>query len=204
MSNRIYRMFRPGQRKAWKRFCEETGAEFSLERKKGLLKTDTIRANYKNWIIKIDIYRKGKRPTITRVRAAYLNADSFYFRIYREGLFQGLQKKMGLEDIVIGYPEFDPDFIIQGNDKRKLQQLFSKDRIRQLISWQPDIHLKNVVDESWKIHEENQGTSVLEFKIVGLISEINRLYDLYELFSALLDQLVEIGSAYPENPLAQN
>jgi len=204
MSNLIYRIFRPGQRKVWKRFCEETGSDFSRKERKGIFKSDTIRAYYKNWIIKIDIYKKGKRPTMTRVRAAYLNADSFYFRIYREGLFQGLQKKMGLEDIVIGYPDFDQDFIIQGNDKHKLQQLFSIDNIRQLISWQPDIHLKNEVDESWKIHEDNKGVSVLEFKVVGLISEIERLKDLYELFSELLDQMVEIGSAYPENPLAQN
>lgn len=195
-------MLRPEKRKAWKRFCEETGADFSREKSRGLRKTDTIRSYYKNWIIKIDTLKKGKKATITRVRAAYLNADSFYFRIYREGLFQSLQKRMGLEDVVIGYPGFDEDFIIQGNDQRKLQQLFSKESIRRIISWQPDIHLKNEVDESWKTHEEGRGVSIMEFKVMGLISDLHRLKDLYTLFSELLDQMVEIGSAYPENPLA--
>lgn len=202
MSNFILRMLRPEQREAWERFCQETGAEFTREKVSPLRKADTLSSRYKHWIIKIDSFKKGKKPTLTRVRAAYLNADSFYFRIYREGLFQGLQKKLGLEDILVGYPEFDDAFIIQGNDERKLKQLFSKESIRKIITWQPDIHLKNEVDEHWKIHEEGQGISLLEFKVMGLITDVERLIDLHTLFSELLDQMVEIGSAHPDSPFS--
>ena len=106
-----------------------------------------------------------------------------------------------MQDIIIGHPAFDDAFIIQGNDERKLKALFNNQRLRELIHWQPDIHLKNIVDEEWKLDEEQKGLSVLEFKIMGLISNPNRLHDLYELFAELLEQLVVIGSSHPEGPL---
>ncbi|MEM8887431.1 MAG: DUF3137 domain-containing protein [Bacteroidota bacterium] len=199
--SRPFSFLRPGWQKSWKSFALETGASFGYEKARGLRKTPTIRATYKNWIIKIDAPKRGKKATVTRVRAAYLNSDSFYFCIYREGLYQGIKKMMGMQDIIIGHPAFDDAFIIQGNDERKLQSLFNNQRLRELIHWQPDIHLKNIVDEEWKLDEEQKGLSVLEFKIMGLISNPNRLHDLYELFAELLEQLVAIGSSHPEGPL---
>ncbi|MEM6799791.1 MAG: DUF3137 domain-containing protein [Bacteroidota bacterium] len=200
--SRIFGILRPGWQKVWQAFAQEVGGSFSRERGKRIKTTPTIRTSYKSWYIKIDAPKKGRKPTMTRVRAAYHNTDSFFFRIYREGLFQGLRKKFGLQDIEIGFAAFDEAFIIQGNDPKKLQALFQDEEIRKIISWQPDIHLKNIVDEDWKLHEEQKGLSVLEFKIMGLISNIERLHDLHELFKRLLDRLVEIGSALDEAPIA--
>lgn len=55
--------------------------------------------------------------------------DSFYFKIYRKGLFSDLGKLLGMQDISVGYSEFDEDFIIKGNDEEKLTRLFSNEKI---------------------------------------------------------------------------
>ena len=58
-----------------------------------------------------------------------VNRDSFNFRIYRRRAYSGIQKKLGLEDIEIGIPEFDVPFIIQSNDARKVKMLLKRRRI---------------------------------------------------------------------------
>ena len=102
--------------------------------------------------------------------------------------------------MIIGYPAFDDDFIIQGNDERKLRSLFTPDRIRELISWQPEISLENIVDDNWVTAPFREGTSMLMFEVKGLITDIERLKDLYNLFAEILNQLCHIGSAYEDDP----
>ena len=196
--SRLLEIFRPEKRAVWKKFCEMTEADFVPGR--GLMGKDAIRSYHKNWVIVIDTYKQGKRPTFTRIRAEYVNADSFYFRIYRRKAFSGINKLLGMQDIVVGYPAFDKDFIIQGNDERKLKMLFNHDRIRRLISWQPDIHLESEVDNDWMIDEDRMGIGLLSFKVMGIITDLNRLHDLYDLFAELLNHLCHIGSAYEDDP----
>ena len=196
--SRLLEIFRPEKRAVWKKFCEIIEADFVPGR--GFTGKDAIKAYHKNWVIVIDTYKQGKRPTFTRIRAEYLNADSFYFRIYRRNLFSNINKMLGMQDIEIGYPAFDKDFIIQGNDERKLKMLFNQDHIRKLISWQPSIHLESEVDNDWMIDEDRMGVGLLSFKVMGIITDLERLHDLYDLFAELLNHLCHIGSAYEDDP----
>ena len=196
--SRLLEIFRPEKRAVWKKFCEMIDADFVPGR--GLTGKDAIKAYHKNWVIVIDTFKQGKRPTFTRIRAEYVNADSFYFRIYRRKALSNINKLLGMEDIEVGYPAFDKDFIIQGNDERKLKMLFTHDRIRKLISWQPDIHLESEVDNDWMVDEDRMGIGLLSFRVMGIITDLNRLYDLYDLFSELLNHLCHIGSAYEDDP----
>ena len=196
--SRLLEIFRPEKRAVWKKFCETIEADFVPGR--GLTGKDSIQAYHKNWRIVIDTYKQGKRPTFTRIRAEYVNADSFFFRIYRRNLFSNINKMLGMQDIEVGYPAFDKDFIIQGNDERKLKMLFNQDRIRKLISWQPSIHLESEVDNDWMIDEDRMGVGLLSFKVMGIITDFDRLHDLYDLFAELLNHLCHIGSAYEDDP----
>ena len=44
-----------------------------------------------------------------------------------------------MQDVCVGYPEFDEAFIIKGDDEWKLRRLFSNAKTRRLISAHPDI-----------------------------------------------------------------
>ena len=105
-----------------------------------------------------------------------------------------------MQDVEVGYEEFDEDFIIKGNDEGKLRQLFANEKIRGLISGQKDINFSVKDDEGWFGPDFPDGVDELRFVVTGVIKDVERLKQLYELFSTTLDELCRMGSAYETNP----
>ena len=70
------------------------------------------------------------------MRAPYINSEGFRFTIYRKGIFSGLGKMLGMQDIEVGDPEFDEAFIIQGNNEPRVQHLFADRALRALVQAQ--------------------------------------------------------------------
>ncbi|MEL7534546.1 MAG: DUF3137 domain-containing protein [Bacteroidota bacterium] len=191
--------FGPQRKAIWRQVCKEIDAEFIPNR--GFRGSHQIIAKHENWTIVIDTYKRGKRPRVTQIRAPYVNRDGFEFRIYRRKAFSNLNKALGMQDIEVGFKQFDDDFIIQGNDVQKLRALFDNNWIRRFISWQPQIMLWNEVDEEHYNNPFQEGMSELRFETEGIISHVQQLKDLYDLFAELLDHLCHIGSAYDDDPL---
>ncbi|WP_018214251.1 hypothetical protein [Desulfitobacterium hafniense] len=193
-------IFGPSQHEVWEALCQEIGADFIDG---GFFKGTKVVAEIKEWVITLDTYTvsTGKTSTTyTRMRAPYLNKDGFKFRIYRKGIFSNIGKLLGLQDIEVGYPEFDDQFIIKGNDRDKLVSLFSNSRIRKLIEIQPDISLEVKDDEGWFGSEFPEGVDELYFQVPGIIKDMDRLKTLYFLFAEVLNQLCLIDSAYEDSP----
>ena len=95
-----------------------------------------------------------------------------------------------MQDIEVGYPLFDLNFIVKGNDKSKVRELFADTRIRQLIQAQPSIELgiktssSIGMDELYFLQNENDE---------HIIKDIKRLKSLYELFAEILNKLHHIN-----------
>ncbi|HEX8707258.1 MAG TPA: hypothetical protein VF723_03265, partial [Pyrinomonadaceae bacterium] len=106
----------------------------------------------------------------------------------------------GMQDVEVGYPDFDRDFIIKGNDEKKLRALFANQKIRRLIQAQPAIKLTVKDDEGWFGADFPEGVDELYFQVHGVIKDIERLKLLYELFAETLNHLCQIGSAYERDP----
>ena len=106
-----------------------------------------------------------------------------------------------MQDVCVGYPEFDEAFIIKGNHEWKLRRLFSNPRIRQLISAQPDIRF-SVNHRHGRVWGKRFPKDVdeLYFQVVGVIKDVDRLKLLYELFSETLDELCRMGLACENDP----
>ncbi|MEZ4827207.1 MAG: DUF3137 domain-containing protein [Bacteroidia bacterium] len=193
-------LFGPSRKEIWKQLSEELQADYI---EGGLFKKDKVVAYHRNWMITLDTYTvsTGKSShTYTRIRAPYINRDDFLFTIYRKNIFSGIGKMFGMQDVEVGYPEFDEDFIIQGNDPRKLRMMFSNPKIRELIGYQPAIHLQIKDDEGWFKAKFPEGINELYFQVHGVIRDIVRLHDLYDLFAETLDHLCEIGTADEDDP----
>ena len=196
----LRKIFGPNKEEVWRKLSEEIDADFIDG---GLLRADKIIAKVKEWVITLDTYTvsTGKSSTTyTRMRAPYVNKDGFRFKIYREGFFSDVGKLFGLQDIEVGFPEFDEEFIIKGNDTEKLRQLFSNSNIRELIQLQPDISLEVKDDEGWFGTDFPEGVDELYFQVNGVIKDADRLKNLYVLFAFVLNQLCVIGSAYEDDP----
>jgi len=196
--SRLLSLFRPEKEVIWRQLAQELDGKF-LPRA-GHKGADAVVVKAGDWTIILDTYKRGKKQTKTRIRAPYVNRDSFYFRIYRRQAMSNLRKMGGMQDILIGDQAFDDAFIIQGSDVQKLKMLFSNKLIRQFISWQPEIWLFNNPDENWVVDTWREGISELSFEVPGIITDLARLHDLYDLFAELLNQLCHIGSAYEDDP----
>jgi hypothetical protein len=192
-------LFGPSQEEVWRQLCLEVGADFV---KGGFWKGSKVQARVREWTITLDTYTEGGETSITytRIRAPYVNKDGFRFSIYRKSIFSGLGKRLGMQDIDVGFPEFDEDFIIKGNDEVKVRQLFSHAALRQLIQAQPNIHLQVKDDEGWFATEFPAGVDELHFQVAEVIKDVERLKSLYKLFALTLHLLCHMGSAYEDDP----
>jgi len=193
--------FGPSKEEIWRQFCAQTGASLV---EGGFWRGSKVEAQHGEWTVTLDTYTvsTGKSSiTYTRMRAPYVNPDRFTFSIYREGVFGTIGKWLGMQDVNVGYPEFDEAFIIKGNDEQKLRQLFSNRKIRELISGQPAIAF-SVKDNDGGFWGRSfpPGVDELYFQVVGVIKDVERLRLLYELFSETLDELCRMGSAYENAP----
>jgi hypothetical protein len=198
-------LFGPSKAEIWQQFCAETGGRYIPD---SFWKTGKAQATHGKWTITLDTHTvsTGKTTiTYTRMRAPYLNPSGFAFTVYRKGIFSDLGKWMGMQDVEIGHPEFDEQFIIKGNDEAKLRQLFANSQIRQLIGEQPDIRFSATHGDAtlWGGTTFPDGVDELHYEVVGLITDVERLKLLYDLFSETLDELVRLGSAENQSPLVE-
>lgn len=200
MTKYLRKIFGPSKEEVWQQLCNEIGAEYINS---GKWKGDKVVAKVKEWTITLDTYTvsTGKsHVTYTRMRAPYVNADGFRFKIYRKNVFSEVGKCFGMQDIETGYPEFDRDFIVKGNNESKIRSLFMNDKIRQLIQDQISIYFEVKDDEGWFGADFPEGVDELSFQVVGIIKDVNRLKSLYDLFAETLNHLCHIGSAYENDP----
>jgi len=194
-------VFGPSREEVWKQLCAEIGADFV---EGGFWKGDKVQAHVKSWTITLDTYVVStghSHVTYTRLRAPFVSRDGLRFRIYRKGLFSGLGKALGMQDIEVGHSlHFDDDFIIQGNDESKIRALFGNPEIRRLIEEQPQIRLELKEDEGFFRAHFPDGVDELYFQVVGVIKDVERLKKLFDLFAEVLEELHRKGSATEEDP----
>ena len=193
-------LFGPSKKEIWQQLADEIQADYV---NKGFWSGDRVEVRVDNWIVVLDTYTvsTGKSSiTYTRMRAPFVNLNNFYFKIYRTGIFNGLGKMLGMEDINIGYEEFDEDFVIKSNSEEKVKRLFSNKIIRDLIEEQPKINLEIKDDEGFFKAHFPEGVDELYFQVTGVIKDIDRLKELCELFTEVLKGLCSIGSASAEKP----
>ena len=194
------KLFGPSREEIWRQFCDQTGSNYVTG---GVWKSDKVETTHDQWTVTLDLFvvSTGKSTiTYTRMRTPYVNPDGFRFTVYRKGIFTEIGKWFGMQDVTVGYEDFDRNFVIQGSDEQKLRRLFSSQKIRDLISAQPDIHFSVKDDEGFWSKNFPEGVDELYFQVVGVIKDVERLKLLYDLFAETLDELCRMGSAYQQAP----
>jgi hypothetical protein len=194
-------VFGPSREEVWRQLCAEVGADFVGG---GFWKGDKVQAHVGNWTLTLDTYTVStghSHVTFTRMRAPFVSRDGFRFRIYRKGVFSGLGKILGMQDIEVGHSaQFDDEFVIQGNDESKVRALFADPEIRRLIEAQPRIRLEIRDDEGLFRTRFPEGVDELLFHVRGVIKDVERLKGMFDLFAAVLEELNRLGSAAEADP----
>ncbi|MDE2662500.1 MAG: HEAT repeat domain-containing protein [Gemmatimonadota bacterium] len=196
--NFLKALFGPRRRDVWRQLAGEVDGQFH---EGGLFNPFAVQARTGDWILTLDTFTSGDgktNQTFTRLRAPYFNPDGFRFEIYRAGLLSGLGKAMGLQDIEVGHPRFDRDFVIKGNAPRRLRRLFDNRKIRAGIQVQPKIHLSVKGHAGW-FSRFPDGVDELHFRAERAIKDLAQLRALFDLFGEILRHVCHNGKAQPDD-----
>lgn len=183
------------QKDVWAKFAQEIeGAHIQ----KGILKSNKIHATIDDWIITIDTYTQSVGHvynTYTRIRAPFVNKEKFNFNIHRKGMFSKVGKFFKMQNIDVGYPDFDEAFIIKGNDEDMVIKLFSSDKIRELAHLQNHLNFEIRNDDGSLGKDYPDNVNQLYFETNSVIKDIEKLESMYMLFVLVLNKLNLIGVA---------
>jgi hypothetical protein len=202
--NVVRKLFGPSRGEIWRQLCDEIGADYSAGHiADGFWKDDRVQLSHGNWTITLDVDPVWAGQTTvfhTRLRAPYVNPEGFRFSVTRRDFLSGLRELMGMQDVIVGYEEFDHDFVIQGTDETKLRALFANARIRELLSLQTKTHFSVRDSEGRWGPRFPADTDELILISFGVIEDVERLKQFFDLFAETLDQLCRIGAAYEDAP----
>jgi hypothetical protein len=191
------RFSRPSKADIWRQLSAEIGGTYPSG------KGDKLQAEHGEWTVTLDTFVVPVGSVMmpfTRMRAPYVNPEGFRFSIYRRTIVSGIAAALGMQDLAIGDPAFDDAFVIKGTHEERVRVLFAEARIRHLIAAQREIHLMVKDDEGWFGATFPEGVDELYFAVPGVIKDVERLKQLYELFGLVLDRLCDMGSAYERDP----
>src|SRR5271169_1935409 len=98
----LQNLFGPSKEAIWNQLAEQVHGKFVNG---GFWSTDRVVAKTGQWTVTLDTYSSGGRSNdyCTRLRAPFRNADNFYFRVYRAGVFSQLGEMFGMKHFTIGY-----------------------------------------------------------------------------------------------------
>lgn len=196
----LRKFFGPSKSEIWSQMAASMEAEYI---EGGWFKGDGIIYRHDEWTLVLDTYTvqtQNSSSTYTRLRAPFVNKDGLYFKIYREGFFSSVGKFFGMQDLEIGDPFFDSSFVIKGNDQRQLARLLSDQHLKDLFQEQPHVLLEIKDDEGWFGPDFPEGVDQLSFCRGGVMKDVKELESLFELFTHMLTRLVQIDSAYDDDP----
>lgn len=188
-------VFGPPKEEVWRNLCEEIGADFMDG---GFWKGDKVQLRVADaWTITLDLFsvQHGKtRKKYTRLRVPFVSLDDFRFLIYRKGLFTGLGKLLGGQDVEVGDPEFDEAFVIEANHEAKVRALFANPQIRDLLQGQPEVRFELKDDEGRLWATLPESVDVLHIQVEGVLKDVEQLKGLFYLLSEVLHELYLQGT----------
>ncbi len=170
-------IFGPSKDEIWTQIANDIDGEFI---EGGFWGEDVLIYKHGEWQILLDNYTVMMHTgtvtiptTYTRMRAPFINKDGLYFKIYREGFFSSIGKLFGMQDIKIGDPFFDNEFIIKGNNPEKIKLLLADAKIKELCQEQPQIHFEIKDDEGWLGPDFPEGVDQLSFQFTRMIQKFS-------------------------------
>jgi hypothetical protein len=195
------KLFGSKKREIWKALSDELGGAMHSS-----WRGDKVQVVHEDWVITLDTYvvMANNAPIFfTRIRAPFVNRSEFRFSIWRRNVFSDLANWLGAQDVEIGDAAFDQAFVLKSNNEPRLLELLRDEELRRLLDAQPTLSLSVKDDEGWFGAKFTEHVDELYFSVAGVITDLDRLKELFELFSYTLDRLVITGSAEPIGPAVE-
>ena len=120
----------------------------------------------------------------TSISSPIASGTDFKFILYPEDFLISIGKLFGLQDIVLGYPEFDSNIVVKTNNAARLKAILAGEGARKI--------LQNMSGFSFKLESIEEG-HILHLSIQRALTDINELNQVLAMFYEVLTQ-VEKGT----------
>ena len=190
------KLFGPPLREVWQQLAAEINGEF---KKGSFAKSARVAKKHGNWIILLDTFtvNTGKSSvTYTRMRTPYIREKDIEFKLTRKNIFSGLGQVFGKPVIETYDYDFGDEFVLKGNDESVIKEIFQNDNLKEMIKFKKRLILKTGPYKQKKSLTESE----IYFQMTGVLKDIEKLKNLFSLFSELLDEFVKNGVAAPDKP----
>lgn len=122
----------------------------------------------------------------TTLTAPLATLTDFRFAIHEEHFTDEIGKFFGMQDVVLGYKEFDEKLVVRTNDETKVKEIFADESVRAVF--------QSLENFSFGIHTHHPAHSTqkepfLELIIETGITDINKLQTIYRAFFSVLTAL---------------
>jgi hypothetical protein len=123
---------------------------------------------------------------LTRLVSNLKKFDHFKFSIHPQDFIDTVGKFFGMEDVELGYAEFDKKIVVKTNDAERAHTILSDSSMREVI--------QSLQDFTFHIgHHHSHNTEVesafLELRINDGILDVARLRVIYDAFVSVLDKI---------------
>ncbi|MDX1811810.1 MAG: hypothetical protein R3240_07685 [Gammaproteobacteria bacterium] len=125
----------------------------------------------------------------TSFKAPVASEHDFRFALHHQGLIDTAGKFFGMEDVVIGYPEFDEALIIKTDDRERTHRIFSDVQVRETFQ---SLRLFTLHLTHHHIAGQKGKKAFLELTIEEGVVDPAVLRNLYDAFYKVLSE-VEAG-----------
>ena len=190
--NMFKSLFGPSLKESWQELSRQIGGEFESAT---FLKSHRVSLPQGNWTIYLDKVRRGKNRVFTRLLAPVATVHEFRFRVYLEHIFTTIGKKLGMQDVEVGYRDFDQQFMIKGNDEGMIRAFFRNDKIREMIVANGRGMLS--IEKPFSL---GKSFEYLHYQESGICRDVPRLKTLFELMALSLNHLSEIRAIRDTDP----
>ncbi len=150
------------------------------------------------WVLVYTMVPKGMaKNDQTAIDVEYKANGNFKFAIHPQNWLDGFGKLLGMQDIVVGQPEFDKHFIVKSNDEKLVKQYFKDTVLAKQLLDEPTIQLWANCDneEHSTVRATTAGCTRLCLRVQGAVDDFERLKQFYRLKHRALHNLVQIGAA---------
>jgi hypothetical protein len=108
--------------------------------------------------------------------------DEFYFALHREHFVDEIGKFFGMQDIEIGYPDFDTQVVVKSSNLSRIRSLFEDAAQRETLLSLGEFHFATIASN-------DQSPAQLELLVEDGIKDPTQLRILHHLFLNILCKL---------------
>jgi len=186
-----------GHKAVWEAFADARGGTYE-EAGVLIFKKAIVHIPVQRRMLQLDTYTvnngQNSTTTYTRMRIPVQRQLDFRFRMYPENIFSSIGKVFGMQDIKVGFEEFDSEYIVKSNDDARIAVLLEDEGLRSsMVGLSRPFFTLNVAGGRYGYTNGSHSESVLYYNRRGVIRTAGELGRITNILSAMLERLDSMG-----------